>query len=111
MAGYLPHITWCLTGLLTFLPLHPAGLYATPDEPKIFDYVVSSYTPTLAALLSARRPPSTPGNDAQRDRNSTLLAITQPGRNSLPGTVDESTRFHMTRLDDREATIATVLRE
>jgi CHAT domain-containing protein len=116
MGGKMPHITWCLTGPLTFLPIHAAGLYDTKGQPKIFDYVVSSYTPTLAALLSAqRRFPR--GSEAAR-----LLTISQratPGQVCLPGTVDEvnaiqtlqdqSGRLHITRLDDREATVAAVL--
>lgn len=112
----LPHITWHLTGPFTFLPIHAAGLYDTKDQPKIFDYVVSSYTPTLAALLSAKnRPP----------RSSTtprLLTISQPAtphQNRLPGALREvdtiqslqrqTDQLHVTRLDDREATVAAVL--
>ncbi|KAH9923033.1 CHAT domain-containing protein [Fomitopsis serialis] len=54
----LPHIWWCVTGPLSFLPLHAAGDY-TIGEPghKISDYVVSSYTPTLTALINARQKP------------------------------------------------------
>ncbi|CAE6427533.1 unnamed protein product [Rhizoctonia solani] len=47
----LPHITWCGTGPLTFLPLHAAGDYSKPGY-KTFEYVISSYTPTLGTLLS-----------------------------------------------------------
>jgi CHAT domain-containing protein len=112
----MPHITWCLTGPLTFLPIHAAGLYDMKDQLKIFDYVVSSYTPTLAALLSfKRRPP-------RSDKATRLLTISQsasPGQMRLPGTVDEvnaiqalqsrTGRLHITRLDDQEATVAAVL--
>jgi CHAT domain-containing protein len=113
----MPHITWCLTGPLTFLPIHAAGLYDVKDAPKIFDYVVSSYTPTLSSLLAAqRRPPKI-------NQTARLLTVSQPatpGLNPLPGTVDEldavqtlqtlTGRLHITRLDDREATVAAVLR-
>jgi CHAT domain-containing protein len=112
----MPHITWCLTGPLTFLPMHATGCYDAKDAPKIFDYAVSSYTPTLTALLSARRhPPRT----SQTPR---LLAISQPAtphRMPLPGTVAEvdaietlgsgTDRLDVTRLDDREATTTAVL--
>ena len=49
----LPRIWWCPTGPLAFLPLHAAGLHDS-DEPgtKIFDYVVSSYLPTITTQLS-----------------------------------------------------------
>jgi CHAT domain-containing protein len=112
----MPHITWCLTGPLTFLPIHAAGRYDAKDGPKIFDYVVSSYTPTLTALLSAERHPP---KSSQTPR---LLAISQPAtprQMPLPGTVAEvdaletlgngTDRLNVTRLDDQEATTTAVL--
>jgi CHAT domain-containing protein len=114
-ANKLPHITWCLAGYLTFLPIHAAGLYGAKDQPKIFDYVVSSYTPTLGALLSAmHRPASGVG--------TRLLAVSQPAtshQKPLPGTVHEvdaiqtihytTGRLPFTRLNDQEATVTAVL--
>ncbi|VDC02451.1 unnamed protein product [Peniophora sp. CBMAI 1063] len=46
------HIVWCPTGPLTQLPLHAAGNY-NQREPRlrVFDFVMSSYTPSLSALL------------------------------------------------------------
>jgi CHAT domain-containing protein len=112
----MPHITWCLTGHLTFLPVHAAGLYDVEDAQKIFDYVVSSYTPTLSSLLPAKHHP------LKSNRTARLLTVSQPatpGLSPLPGTVNEvnaihtlqspTGRLHITRLDDREATVATVL--
>ncbi|KAF8752995.1 TPR-like protein [Rhizoctonia solani] len=49
--GEIPHVTWCPTGVLSFLPLHAAGDYDQPRS-RVFDYIISSYTPTLTALLS-----------------------------------------------------------
>ena len=55
----LPRVWWCPTGPLAFLPIHAAGLYNTDEwGTKVFDLVVSSYTPTVSALLQAR--PSAP---------------------------------------------------
>jgi hypothetical protein len=54
-----PRLWWCPTGLLTLLPLHAAGHYDDNGQPSggaVLDRVVSSYTPTLRALLEARRP-------------------------------------------------------
>ena len=112
----MPHVTWCLTGPLTFLPIHAAGLYAAKDQPKIFDYVISSYTPTLTALLNAKHATRGDGHTAR------LLTVSQPatpGQNLLPGTVNEAdaiqslqtqtNRFCVTRLDDREGTVSAVL--
>lgn len=51
-----PRLWWCPTGPLTVLPIHAAGYHL--DEPSkrrtVIDRVVSSYTPTLRALLDAR---------------------------------------------------------
>jgi tetratricopeptide (TPR) repeat protein len=62
-SGLLPRIWWCPTGLLNFLPLHAAGHYGPGGLPvvgedgrpqSVVDRMVSSYTPTLRALLDAR---------------------------------------------------------
>ncbi|GAB1519494.1 hypothetical protein RhiTH_002562 [Rhizoctonia solani] len=79
----LPHITWCPTGALSFLPLHAAGDYDQPRS-RVFDYVVSSYTPTLTALLASA---PTAANRAPR-----VLAVGQmatSGYSQLPGTARE----------------------
>ncbi|CUA76642.1 BAI1-associated protein 3 [Rhizoctonia solani] len=111
--SHLPHITWCPTGTLSFLPLHAAGDYSQPHT-RIFDYVVSSYTPTLTALLGSTPRSLEPG--------SRVLAIGQaitPGHNPLPGTTKElahvkqhaqtRTNVEYSQLIDAEATMATVL--
>ncbi|QRW13219.1 CHAT domain protein [Ceratobasidium sp. AG-Ba] len=46
-----PRIIWCVTGPLSQLPLHAAGDYSQPHC-ALSDYAVSSYTPTLSALLA-----------------------------------------------------------
>ena len=76
----LPHIWWCPTGPLTFLPIHTAGLYdqASPGH-NILDFAVSSYTPTVTALLEASR--ETP------KMFKGLLGVSQsatPGQTKLP---------------------------
>ncbi|CAE6442486.1 unnamed protein product, partial [Rhizoctonia solani] len=107
----LPHITWCPTGSLSFLPLHAAGDYSQPRS-RIFDYVVSSYTPTLTALL-VRTPRSL-------TRDCRVLAIGQantPGHASLPGTTQEltcvkaqtGTKMEYSQLTNEQATTTAVL--
>jgi hypothetical protein len=51
-----PRLHWCATGDFAFLPIHAAGIYAGPEDSHVCcsDYVVSSYTPTLSALLNAQ---------------------------------------------------------
>ncbi|CAE6361080.1 unnamed protein product [Rhizoctonia solani] len=79
----LPHITWCPTGSLSFLPLHAAGDYSQPGS-KVFDYVISSYVPTLTALLAS--------SHSDLKRSCRMLAVGQaatPGDTPLPGTTKE----------------------
>ncbi|RMI28754.1 CHAT domain-containing protein, partial [Streptomyces triticirhizae] len=47
-----PRLWWCPTGVLTALPLHAAG----DGERAVPDLVVSSHTPTLAALARTGQP-------------------------------------------------------
>lgn len=79
----MPHIVWCPTGALSFLPLHAAGDYDQPKS-RVFDYVISSYTPTLTALLASS--PNTLSLDSR------VLVVGQedtPGHQRLPGTTEE----------------------
>ena len=92
-----PRIWWCPTGPLSVLPLHAAGHHSRhqrPDNPAstdtVPDRVISSYTPTLTALLRARTAPAPTG--AIR-----LLAIgmpTTPGASDLPAVPTELDRIH-----------------
>ncbi|KAJ7136960.1 CHAT domain-containing protein [Mycena epipterygia] len=84
----LGRIWWCPTGPLAFLPIHAAGLYGK-DQPfgsKLSDFLISSYTPSLTALIQGFRPQSESQEDLQ------LLAVTQPladGQSYIPGTQEE----------------------
>ncbi|KZV61080.1 hypothetical protein PENSPDRAFT_314518 [Peniophora sp. CONT] len=89
-SGPLPHITWCPTGPLTRIPLHAAGVYNDPNGPRVFNYIVSSYTPSLSALLRSSR------GIAEQCAAPSVLIVTQPatpGQRALPGTVDEHHRL------------------
>ncbi|KIM26243.1 hypothetical protein M408DRAFT_72881 [Serendipita vermifera MAFF 305830] len=85
----LPRIWWCATGALAFLPIHAAGLYDTDTVgSKLSDYVVSSYTPTVTALLER--------SNAVKDQNFGLLAVLQPSTPNaepLPNTEEEWARI------------------
>ncbi|MEU4435218.1 CHAT domain-containing protein [Nocardia rhamnosiphila] len=65
-----PRVWWAPGGLLGQLPIHAAGYHTHPsrsDAATVMDRVISSYTPTVAALEYARRrhssttDPDTPG--------------------------------------------------
>jgi CHAT domain-containing protein len=87
--------------VLSLLPLHAAGL---PEGPSALDRVVSSYAPTIRALLQSRR--------ARRSTAKGRLAVTMrytEGLPELPATADEAAHLRAVRLADGEATAAAVL--
>ncbi|KAJ7511618.1 CHAT domain-containing protein [Mycena galericulata] len=67
-------VWWCPTGPLAFLPIHAAGLYGDNDGfgSKLSDFVISSYTPSLTALIEGFRSRSEPQGSLR------LLAVAQP---------------------------------
>ena len=72
--GVPPRIWWCPTGPLTVLPLHAAGRYGPhgeADGPCLPQLAVSSYTPTLGALIRSRE-------RARPDTATRLLAVGMP---------------------------------
>ncbi len=62
--GDWPRVWWCPTGLLTLLPIHGAGRDRSDGGECVLDRVVSSYTPTLRALIEAARPKPQAGTGA-----------------------------------------------
>jgi CHAT domain-containing protein len=88
----MPHVTWCPTGSLAFLPLHAAGVYRNPHGPKVFDFVASSYVPSLSALFHA----SSAHRDLHAPDSPAVLCVTQTNVpkhravSSLPGTIEEA---------------------
>lgn len=81
-------IWWCPTGPLAFLPIHAAGVYGENEAfgSKLSDFVISSYTPSLTALIQGYCAKSEPKDELQ------LLAVAQPfadGQSYIPGTRKE----------------------
>ncbi|KAG9104734.1 hypothetical protein FRC07_009751 [Ceratobasidium sp. 392] len=107
----LPRVTWCATGPLAFLPIHAAGYYDESPS-RVFDYVVSSYTPTLSSMLVLRQVPT---------EFRGILAVGQAntaGCTPLPGTVAELEAIsaqvgglRYTKLDREDATAGAILAE
>jgi tetratricopeptide (TPR) repeat protein len=50
-----PRVWWIPTGLLSLLPLHAAGCHRPSSYDSVIDRVVSSYSPSITALLHAQR--------------------------------------------------------
>lgn len=89
-----PRIWWCLPGPLSFLPLHAAGRHHTRADPEpqtVMDRAVSSYTPTIRALLYARM--SKPATTGPPDGDGELVVVAMPvtaGASDLPGAEREA---------------------
>ncbi|KAJ7243451.1 TPR-like protein [Mycena rebaudengoi] len=112
----LGRIWWCPTGPLAFLPIHAAGLYGEDQAfgSKLSDFLISSYTPSLTALIQGFRP------NCESQAELQLLAVTQPsakGQSYLPGTHEEikciqqhieGKKVHLQWLDEEMATIDKV---
>lgn len=93
----LPHIWWCSTGALAFLPMHAAGIYeqGSPDL-RLTNYVISSYTPTLSKLLQTPKLSVEPPF-----RMLSVIEPSAPGASHLPNTQEELRNIRK-RLADRE---------
>jgi hypothetical protein len=79
-----PRLWWCPTGPLTVLPLHAAGHHPAAGAARgassdsVLDLVVSSYTPTLRALVEARQTPSPPAGRPEDPTSDRLLVVAVP---------------------------------
>ncbi|KUL81328.1 hypothetical protein ZTR_10034 [Talaromyces verruculosus] len=58
-----PHIWWIPTGLLTRFPLHAAGYHDRGSGQTVIDRVMSSYSPSIKAMIQSRRRTQTPSAD------------------------------------------------
>ncbi|MEV8442637.1 CHAT domain-containing protein [Actinosynnema sp. NPDC051121] len=103
--GPVRRVWWSPAGILALLPLHAAGVRGGPG---LLDHVVSSYTPTLRALVECR--------DRAATTATGFLAVgmtTTPGQLPLPQVQDEldavAVAFPAARvLRDEQATRAAV---
>ncbi|KAI0083548.1 CHAT domain-containing protein [Irpex rosettiformis] len=109
----LPHITWCPTGPLAFLPLHAAGIYRVGRSVEtIMDFAVSSYTPTLEALLKPHVQTSITGD---YPRGLVVSQPATPGQKRIPQTTTEAgivvslTGLSTDTLHDSDGTVNGVL--
>ncbi|KAJ7879170.1 tetratricopeptide repeat-containing protein [Mycena leptocephala] len=88
-----PRLWWCPTGAFAFLPIHAAGIYTEGSmQEATADYVISSYTPTLTALLSSH-PTFGPTNPL---RAAVVIQPTTTHFADLPNTIDELRKIEET---------------
>ncbi|KAF8978065.1 CHAT domain-containing protein [Cyathus striatus] len=84
MNGSSLEVCWCPTGIFSFLPLHAAGIYNDnmSSIESAFDYLISSYSPTVSASTH-NEPPS--------DTTEEFKMMVVVDRESLPNTIHELT--------------------
>ncbi|KAJ7290268.1 CHAT domain-containing protein [Mycena rebaudengoi] len=71
---------WCPTGPFAFVPIHAAGIYNSDGTDCVSDYVISSNTPTLTALLDP------PAHNPAFFKMTAVIEPNAPKCDSLPGT-------------------------
>lgn len=84
-----PHMWWVLAGAFSHLPLHAAGYHRPGSVDGVIDRVISSYAPTVKALVHLHRykPPSQPAEGAHR---ALLVAMPNtPSQKVLPAINEE----------------------
>ena len=82
----LPHIWWCVTGSLAFLPIHAAGIYATSITkagPTLSDFAISSYIPNVR-VLTERVLNRLQVLDKKEKKKAAIFMISQPETPNLP---------------------------
>jgi tetratricopeptide (TPR) repeat protein len=88
----LPRVWWIPTGILTQLPLHAAGRHAQGSTETVLDRVMSSYSPSIKALIYGRRH-HIDKRTGSLPNNALLIAMREtPGLSAnqiLPFAVDE----------------------
>jgi tetratricopeptide (TPR) repeat protein len=109
-----PRLFWCPTGWASFLPLHAAGRHLDGERATVLDRVVSSYTPTLRALIRAR---AELAGRATAEPAPLLISLPEtPGGGGLPGAAAEADLIKglfpdAAELAGPDATVEAVLRE
>jgi CHAT domain-containing protein len=103
-----PRLQWCPTGDFSFLPLHAAGIYNGDNQANISDYVVSSYAPSLSALLRSRKSFQPIAN---RDLKVLLVAESQAPGFARLSRVEEEVRLIADAVHGATATVLNDLDE
>ena len=76
-----PHVWWIPTSMMSYLPLHAAGYHYANSSRTVLDRVVSSYSPSIKALLYARRYTARTNPSTTFDQ---ALLISMPETRQLP---------------------------
>ncbi|KAG1724874.1 TPR-like protein [Suillus lakei] len=109
-------IWWCPTSLFNFLPLHAAGEYYGKHTQFLSQHYISSYTPSLTALIQARRKhdrsPSVPFAAIGQDRPAGALftlECVEPELELVRSLLPPSPTVSFTKITSVDATKSTAL--
>ena len=110
-------IWWCPTGEFSTLPLHAAGPFRK-NQRNLPELYISSYTPTLTALIRARRP-DLPSSVTDRKHFIAIGQATAAGESKLLSVGEELANIGQcvdglatfTRVDGEESCISRVIDE
>ncbi|KAG1748294.1 CHAT domain-containing protein [Suillus paluster] len=108
-------IWWCPTSLFNFLPLHAAGEYR-PSGKSLSQLYISSYTPSLTALVKARRrhdrslPVSFAAIGQNHPPEHSFLPCVEPELDLVHGLLPPSPTVSFTKVTSVESTKSTALR-
>ena len=88
-------VWWCPTGVFCSLPLHAMGPIPSDDgkDQYFSDLYITSYTPTLSALIESRKRGSS--SDASDRLKPSILLVAQP--DTLPGAFGEIKAIEATK--------------
>jgi tetratricopeptide (TPR) repeat protein len=115
--GPWPRLWWCPIGVMTMLPLHAAGYHGPEGAGRtVVDRVISSYTPTLSALIASRRARAA-ATDPDQGRMLVIGVPEVDDAPALPGVTKDTDMLaalfgptRRTLLDGPAATVDNVLR-
>jgi tetratricopeptide (TPR) repeat protein len=84
--GGWPRIWWIPTGLLSKFPVHAAGYHSEVSSEAVLSRVISSYSPSVKAIIHSRQHPS------QASANAAVLVGMEhtPGQRRLPFAAQET---------------------
>ncbi|CAH0051566.1 unnamed protein product [Clonostachys solani] len=87
-----PHVWWIPTGPLSKFPLHAAGRHEESSGNTVLDRVISSYSPSIKAIINGRRR----SDQTATQMGSSLLVSMEhtPGYSNLPYATDEIAMLH-----------------
>ncbi|KAL5090697.1 hypothetical protein Trisim1_004006 [Trichoderma cf. simile WF8] len=88
-----PHIWWVPTGIFSQMPLHAAGIYSQASKETVMDRVISSYAPSIKALIHGRKISAQNATKPSSTESCALMVAME----KTPGLSNEGSLFYANR--------------